>query len=111
MKYTTGTSLLVDANLYVDEQGNVCSCFRSIDCRASTNIYNITDGLVLMKVPGIVASCLPMKSLLLSTIECSYNQTCIDTLMPGLSPNETFSTMMITNKSRRIISEPYLTLK
>ncbi|CAF4840783.1 unnamed protein product, partial [Rotaria sp. Silwood2] len=35
-------------------------------------------------IPGLVLGCLPIESLLRSTLECFYNQTCVNTLITYL---------------------------
>jgi hypothetical protein len=57
-----------------------CSCASSTQCSSPMIIDNITfDGLAI--------GCLPSTVLLQSTLECFYNQTCLDTLHHALSVN------------------------
>ncbi|CAF4056791.1 unnamed protein product, partial [Rotaria sordida] len=44
--------------------------------------------------------CLPMNAILLSTLECFYNQTCLDTLLSFFATNEAFKAMTILEESR-----------
>ncbi|CAF1403149.1 unnamed protein product [Adineta ricciae] len=41
---------------------------------------SMSDATAGIKMPGLMAGCLPMESLRRSTLECLYDQTCIDTL-------------------------------
>lgn len=50
-----------------------CSCASSVKCSLPMSITNIS-------FPGLFIGCLPLSTLLQSTLECFYNQTCIDTL-------------------------------
>ena len=58
------------SNQCVRPQGFYC---RSISCNRPTLPPNQT-------IPGLVVSCFPVSSLLLSTFECFYNQSCIQML-------------------------------
>ena len=71
-----------------------CSCSRNITCAHQAGIYNETErvglslsgtfgGLIndpplLLTIPGIMVGCLPYTSLLQSTLECFYYQSCIN---------------------------------
>ncbi|CAF3672222.1 unnamed protein product [Rotaria socialis] len=50
-----------------------CSCASSDKCSLPMSITNIS-------FPGLLIGCLPLPVLLQSTLECFYNQTCLDTL-------------------------------
>ncbi|CAF1302103.1 unnamed protein product [Adineta ricciae] len=97
--YTTGSSLAISANQYQDQQGNVCSCFGALDCISPATIFDTTNEIVVMTISGLFAGCLPVNSILLSTIECFYNQTCIDNLLSYFSTNEIFTAMKINDQS------------
>ena len=81
-----------------------CSCGSTDTCIGQAGIYNWTgrvgvnfttvfervryDPLSLLEVPGMMAGCFPYSSLLKSTLECFYQQSCLDllkTFIPGLS--------------------------
>jgi len=65
----------------------LCGCTNDIGCRTSSNIYDlfgtptkideINNADVLMTLPGLSVGCMPVHSLLLYTLECLYNQTCL----------------------------------
>jgi hypothetical protein len=71
-----------------------CSCKGNDTCVHQAGIYNWTgraevngstyfgdltiDPLLLFTIPGIMVGCLPYSSLLQSTLECFYNQSCLD---------------------------------
>ncbi|UJR22378.1 hypothetical protein I4U23_025440 [Adineta vaga] len=58
-----------DATIYTKARVyNVCNCAISASCNQSSIPY----------VPGYVVGCLPLQSLLRSTLECFYNQSCIN---------------------------------
>ena len=80
-------------NKYQPSNGS-CSCQKTNDCTYQAGIYNYTgqegmnislifgyvaiDPPLLFSIPGLFAGCLPYNSLLKSTLECFFNQTCID---------------------------------
>ncbi|CAF1231607.1 unnamed protein product [Adineta steineri] len=57
-------------------------------------------GFVLWQIPGISSGCLPVRSILLSGLECFYNQPCLDKLISYFPTNETFKAMNDTEQSR-----------
>ena len=87
----------------------ICDCSMDLDCGTVSIIsnrfngsthFNFGNDSIWMKVPGIVSGCLPVNSILLSTLECFYNQTCVDQLITFFSTTEKF-TAMASNESSR----------
>ena len=89
---------------YTYDNGTGCECGRNIDCQSSANFYNLSGPATtmggygpehywLMQIPGFSVGCLPVDSILLSTLECFYNQTCIDGLVSYFSTTENFTAM------------------
>ncbi|CAF3786415.1 unnamed protein product [Adineta steineri] len=50
-------------------------------------------------IPGMSAGCLPAFTILSSTLECFYNQTCVDKLISNFPTSEEFKAMIINNES------------
>ena len=96
--------------IYQLDNGSTCVCGANIDCATrsqimksfgnSTQMDLTIDSEVLMDIPGLVVSCVPVNSLLLSTLECFYNQTCLDELLSFFPTNENFNAMVASKKSR-----------
>lgn len=68
-----------------------CSCALSDDCREQVAVYNRTghadlveSSTVLLDVPNIFTSCFAIQSLLQSSLECFFDQTCVDNLVERL---------------------------
>ncbi|CAF0898540.1 unnamed protein product [Rotaria sordida] len=88
----------------------LCYCTTDVDCQTDSWITNLfgeptvvtvsENAMILMEIPGFVHSCLPMNAILLSTLECFYNQTCLDTLLSFFATNEAFKAMTILEESR-----------
>jgi hypothetical protein len=57
-----------------------CSCFSSGTCTTRSSIFDHLAQKSLFDVPGLRMGCYLIESLLQSTLECFYSQTCIDTL-------------------------------
>jgi hypothetical protein len=57
-----------------------CSCASSSACTEQSYIYNHPNMTTLLNVPGFYTGCYVIESLLQSTLECLYNQTCINEL-------------------------------
>jgi hypothetical protein len=64
----------------VAEIYNECSCASSSICIQSSSIYNNDASISLFDVPGFYIGCYVIESLLRSTLECFYDQQCIDQL-------------------------------
>jgi hypothetical protein len=59
---------------------NGCSCGTRSDCVESGGIYVSSSGIQNFTMPGFYVGCSVVETLLRSTLECLYNQTCIDLL-------------------------------
>jgi hypothetical protein len=57
-----------------------CACSYSSTCRIQSHIYKYPDPTSLFHVPGFYAGCYVTEALLQSTLQCFYNQTCINDL-------------------------------
>ncbi|CAF4206139.1 unnamed protein product [Adineta steineri] len=62
------------------------------------NDYEIWNDLV-WSIPGMSTGCFPGFTLLSSTLECFYNQTCVDKLISYFPSSDNFTAMIINNKS------------
>ncbi|CAF1413027.1 unnamed protein product [Adineta ricciae] len=95
--------------------GNIsCTCNINIKCIAPAIIYqHITTTLkynsssdslsivpyikVLLRIPGIKVGCLPYNSLLQSTLECFYNQLCINQIQKHISAFSLVSPLLLSS--------------
>lgn len=90
--------------------GSWCACLYRIDCYLSSEITNVfglsspidvpDNFLVLMTIPGMVHGCLPVNGILRSTLECLYDQICLETLLSFFPSSENFLVMSSLQKSR-----------
>ena len=87
-----------------------CSCATDIDCHGPSYILNIFGEptrddyyadyeAIQMTIPGILSGCTSVNSLLLSTLECFYDQTCIDELLSYFPSPERFTAMVLSETS------------
>jgi hypothetical protein len=91
--YSTNWSIFLpnmtkDATIYTkaliyDE----CNCATSVSCNQSSTPY----------VPGFDVGCLPLESFLRSTIECLFNQSCVDTISSFINASIIPRALNITN--------------
>jgi hypothetical protein len=70
-----------------------CSCFGLKRCIEQSSIYEYPKMISLYDVPGFYTGCYVVESLLQSTLECFYDQTCINGLQVYLPSS---SSMNIT---------------
>jgi hypothetical protein len=62
-----------------------CSCVSSFACISQSSIYDYASGISLFDVPNFYKGCNVIESLLQSTLECFYDQQCIDDLQGLIS--------------------------
>lgn len=70
----------MQSHLYSGPESTFCACSTRSDCSISAAIYSSTNSVPTFMVPGFVLGCTPLDSLFQSTLECFFNQTCIDLL-------------------------------
>ncbi|CAF1049442.1 unnamed protein product [Adineta steineri] len=68
-----------------------CSCSLSANCIRQSSIYDYNTMTILFNVTGFYTGCNVIESLLQSTLECFYNQTCINELQKYLLPSPMYS--------------------
>ncbi|CAF4202656.1 unnamed protein product, partial [Adineta steineri] len=101
--------------VYVSSRNNnTCSCSASFNCQESSLIYNIygaatqrtvtSNTKILMRINRFKLGCLPVNAILLSTLECFYNQTCLNQLISFFPTNEKFLAMNFSEQSRFAIN-------
>src|SRR5690606_29747981 len=76
-----------------------CSCFSSTTCNSPSAISSFSDLEVLFTVPGFYIACQVIESLLMSTLECFYNQTCIQILQSYMVPSSRINTTALNSSS------------
>ncbi|CAF1213581.1 unnamed protein product [Rotaria sordida] len=85
-----------------------CQCNRTSDCVYPAGIYNQTRSIIpnevfsldvspLFMIPGFQVGCLPQNALFQSTLECFYNQTCLDIVISLTGALRTVSPLNISN--------------
>ena len=86
--------------VYRKYDDSYCLCSKDINCASLSGIYADFQQIWLFQVPGILSGCLPIDSLLLSTLICFYNQTCIDNIISYYRTKKTFTAMSVFKKSQ-----------
>ena len=83
----TSWSLRFKPKVYRADNNNTCTCLTSNTCIRPQGFYcrsvscQMTAYLPNQTIPGLRISCFPINSLLLSTLECFYNASCIQMLL------------------------------
>ncbi|CAF1321675.1 unnamed protein product [Adineta steineri] len=99
---------------YNDRNNEFCSCASDSRCTSNAIFSDIFGAPTQYhsgnqtKLTGLASGCLPVTSILASTLECFYNQTCVNTLVSIFSTKENFSAMIRNNRSR---FGPYATVQ
>ncbi|CAF1287551.1 unnamed protein product [Adineta ricciae] len=83
---------------------NNCSCAHSAQCTESTYIWDNSTDLPSLLIPGFDVGCYTVEALLKSTLECLYDQNCIDTIQLYMSDkrpsNITFLNISLSSNYR-----------
>jgi hypothetical protein len=91
---------------YQLDNGSFSGCFTDVTYKFPAGFYDTFgaptqwDAGNMTMLPGISSGCLPVNSILVSTLECFYNQTCLDELISFFPTPEKFSAMVIVKRSR-----------
>ncbi|CAF4005509.1 unnamed protein product, partial [Adineta steineri] len=76
-----GISLPNDYSFFTDSRSyGHCTCSSSSTCITQSPIYNLLNNTLLFSIPGFYTGCYIIESLLQSSLQCFYNQTCINQL-------------------------------
>ncbi|CAF3888438.1 unnamed protein product [Rotaria sp. Silwood1] len=89
-----------------------CRCDQTSNCIYPAGIYNQSkaiipneafsnDASLLFAVPGVQVGCVPQNALLQSTLECFYNQSCLDIVITLTGALRTVSALNISNSISR----------
>ena len=82
----------IDVNTYEMMSGSVCHCYPTISCQAPAAIYSnlVKETLDVYHlnidstpVKGMHIACYPLEGWLLSTLECYFDSTCLQLLVPN----------------------------
>ncbi|CAF1106786.1 unnamed protein product [Rotaria sordida] len=89
-----------------------CRCDRTSDCVYPAGIYNQSRAIIpnevfsldvspLFMIPEFQVGCVPQNALLQSTLECFYNQSCLDIVISLTDALRTVSALNISNSFSR----------
>ncbi|UJR06971.1 hypothetical protein I4U23_011259 [Adineta vaga] len=76
---------------------NNCTCGLTSNCTTQAGFFNQTNSMDFIPVQGLKTGCLPSESFRLSTLECFYNQSCLNLIQQytnstGIISSLSFST-------------------
>ena len=102
---------MVDTKNYGPSTNEWCLCQRHGSCprpgafylfdfQNTDGVYDHTAIIPNRTVPGIIMDCLPLLMVFASTLECFYNQSCIDQLLSLYPENVSISALNNSLKSR-----------
>jgi hypothetical protein len=103
----SGLGIHISANEFKQVDGSWCYCNADNCNNVVSRIYNIFGapnqfvvGDIEWSIPGISSGCLPVSSILVSTLECFYDQTCLNKLISYFSTNENFTALNLVEQSQ-----------
>ncbi|UJR12007.1 hypothetical protein I4U23_016185 [Adineta vaga] len=91
---------------YNQEDGLECACTNAVCNKTSSGIHDVFQaplpsdgGNLIFYIPGISSGCLPVTSILVSTLECFYDRNCINRLLSYFRTNEKFKVIPTFHQS------------
>lgn len=78
LKYNSSIATIPTKSVEIQDG---CYCGTRSNCTTSGGFYNPYSNIVNFTIPGFNVGCSPVKTLLQSTLECFYNQTCTDLVL------------------------------
>ncbi|CAF4137230.1 unnamed protein product, partial [Adineta steineri] len=96
----------VNVAKYIGRHNEFCSCVLDYRCTSNAIFSNVFNASTQYhpgnqtNLTGLASGCLSVTSILASTLECFYNQTCLNTIVSGFPTKEKFSALTINNISR-----------
>ncbi|CAF3866540.1 unnamed protein product, partial [Rotaria sp. Silwood1] len=94
-------SFKLQSIIYHRDDGTFCDCQNDLYCTSSAvfdDMFRARTRYISNNtkvLPGIASGCLPIISMLDSTLECFYNQTCLNDIISYFPTNERFSALVI----------------
>jgi hypothetical protein len=102
----SGLGIIITTAQLKQVDGSWCTCNIGNCNNGFSGIYNIFGaqtqlvvGNIQWLIPGISAGCLPVSSILVSTLECFYDQACLNKLISYFSTNENFTALTLVEQS------------
>jgi len=102
----SGLGISLAAMGFRQVDGSLCYCSAGNCNNLFSRIFNIfgaqtqlVSGNIQWSIPGISACCLPVSSILVSTLECFYDETCLNKLISYFSTNENFTVLTLVQQS------------
>ncbi|CAF1263724.1 unnamed protein product, partial [Adineta steineri] len=80
-----------------------CSCSLSANCIRQSSIYDYNTMTILFNVTSFYTGCNVIEALLQSTLECFYNQICINELQKYLLPSPMYSSALKSLSSNQTL--------
>ena len=81
-----------------------CTCRSSATCIGRSLISNYPDGQILFRMPDFYTGCFVIEALLQSTLQCFYDQSCIDELQTYLSTSSSINVIALDASASSVYS-------
>ena len=95
--------------IYSEVVNRTCDCLINVNCVFDSGIFQffelprrhlVENGSLLMRIPGFSTGCSPVDGILSSTLECFYNQTCLNVLISFYFRRDQFTAMTTAKENR-----------
>ncbi|CAF0905234.1 unnamed protein product [Adineta ricciae] len=112
VKYVNETSdFFINYLIYPNSSSSSNRCLNDYNIVIPSGFYNQSEDermSLSMEIPGFRSGCLPINSLLQSTLECFYDRKCIEKILSYFPTNQTFQSL---NQSEQSIFSPQMTIQ
>ena len=96
---------------YASVDWDDCSCALSDDCIVPIGFFEYLEPPyanpqnLLFNIPGLFVGCLAIRSVLQSSLECFYNQTCLDKIQTIIHSNRSIDIKILNQNQTRFSSQ------
>lgn len=105
------TVIMLERNYIQNNTPTLCWCHRALSCPSQAGVFeaipfggvaDFQQGFYIFNrtLPGIVFDCLPVLATFASSLECFYNQSCIDSVQQAFSRSINVSSLKRNEPSR-----------
>ncbi|UJR11653.1 hypothetical protein I4U23_015834 [Adineta vaga] len=94
---------------YVSSDWNDCSCALNDDCIVPMAFYEYPNSPYsypanfLFNIPGLFIGCFAIRSVLQSSLECFYNETCLDLIQTMIRSNQSIDIVSLNQSQTRYL--------
>ncbi|CAF3628193.1 unnamed protein product [Rotaria sp. Silwood1] len=82
-----------------------CSCAINNECKKSIGLYTYDDGQLIFEIPNLFISCSIIQGVLESSLECFFNQSCLDIVQWYIISTKSIEIPILNASNTRFLPE------